>query len=170
MNRIALAAVVLWAGFAGLPVRAQPASPAQAHEPVYRSGPWFVVRSVRDGGGVVACTGFYRANARVQLSKDTLAIKVPVEVRSVAFGFDGAPLPAARPLSAAERQVGAIALMGDDFARLARSRQLTIEVATAAGLQRHVLQLHGLAGALANIHAGCPSDGKRRLRRPAAGG
>ena len=44
------------------------------NQPVYRNGPWFVVRSVRDAGAVVACTGFYRANRRVQLSKDTLAI------------------------------------------------------------------------------------------------
>jgi hypothetical protein len=123
---------------------------------VYRSGPWFVVRSVRDGGSVVACTGFYRASRRVQLSKDMLAIKTAEDVNSVAVGFDDGPLGAARPLTPGEKDLKAIAFTGDDFAKLSHSNKLRIEVETPQGVMRHEFELNGLAGALDNIDKGCP--------------
>jgi hypothetical protein len=156
---VLLAAMSAWAYAAERP-----------NEPVYRSGPWFVVRSVRDNGAVVACTGFYRANRRVQLSKDTLIIKTPEEVTGVAFGFDDQPMDASRALSAGENDLKAIAITGEDFAKLARSRKLRIEVGTPQGTMRHELELNGLAGALENIEQGCPVPAepiqpKRRRRR-----
>jgi hypothetical protein len=128
----------------------------RSNQPVYRSGPWLVVRSVREGGDVVACTGFYRANRRVQLSKDMLVVKTAEEVKSVAFGFDDAPLGAPRPLTAGENDLKAIAFMGDDFTKLAHSKKLRIEVQTAQGVMRHELELNGFAGALDDIDKGCP--------------
>jgi hypothetical protein len=126
------------------------------NQPVFRSGPWFVVRSVRDGGSVVACTGFYRANRRVQLSKDMLVVKTAEDVKSVALGFDDAPFGSPRPLTASEHDLKAIAFAGDDFAKLSHSNQLRIEVETPQGVMRHELELNGLAGALDNIDKGCP--------------
>ena len=125
--------------------------------PVYRSGPWFVVRSVRDGGNVVACTGFYRANRRVQLSKDMLIIQnAAVEVQSVAFGFDDEPMAAQRPLTDGEKDLKGIAFTGDDFAKLSKAHKVRIDVVTTQGTMRHELDLSGLAGALDNIAKGCP--------------
>jgi hypothetical protein len=133
---------------------AQPAE--RPNQPVFRSGPWFVVRSVREGGNVVACTGFYRANRHVQLSKDMLIIQTPDEVKGVAFGFDDQPMGLQRPLSAGEKDLKGIAFTGEDFAKLPKSRKVRIDVETAQGTMRSELELNGLAGALENINAGCP--------------
>ena len=140
------------------------------NQPVYRSGPWFVVRSVRDGGNVVACTGFYRANRRIQLSKDMLAVKTGEDVNSVAVGFDDGPLGAARPLTAGEKDLKAIAFTGDDFAKLAHSSKLRIDMETPQGVMRNELELKGIEGALDNIDKGCPVPAdpppqKRRRKR-----
>ena len=131
-------------------------TPEKPNLPVFRSGPWFVVRSVRDGGSVVACTGFYRANGRVQLSKDMLVLKAPEEIDGVAFGYDDQPMGPARPLSPGEKDVKGIVFAGDDFARLASSSKLRIDAVTAQGTMHHELELKGLPAALANINAGCP--------------
>jgi len=133
---------------------AQPAE--RPNQPVFRSGPWFVVRSVRDGGKVIACTGFYRANRHVQLSKDTLIIQTPEDVTGVAFGYDGQAPGALRPLTTGEKELKAIAFSGDDFNALAKSRKVRIDVQTAQGVMRHELELNGLAAALDNIDKGCP--------------
>jgi hypothetical protein len=135
-------------------VFAQP--PERPNQPVFRSGPWFVVRSVRDGGNVVACTGFYRANRHVQLSKDTLIIQTQEDVKGVAFGFDDRPAGAQRPLSAGEKDLKAIVFSGEDFKNLTSSYKVRVEVLTPQGTMRHELDLHGLAGALGNIEQGCP--------------
>lgn len=140
-------------------------APQRPNQPVFRSGPWFVVRSVRDGGNVVACTGFYRANRHVQLSKDTLIIQTPEEVRAVAFGFDDQPVGAQRPLSAGEKDLKAIAFEGEEFKSLARSGKVRVEVETPQGTMRHELDLRGLAGALQNIEQGCPVPADKPVRR-----
>jgi len=114
----------------------------------------------------VACTGFYRANRHVQLSRDMLIIKTPQEIRSVAFAFDDQPVPAHRPLSSAEKAIQAIAFTGEEFAKLPRSHKVRIEAVTAHGTVRHELDLRGLAGALENINAGCPATDVPVRRRP----
>lgn len=141
-----------------LPLASPAGPPAERPNlPVYRSGPWFVVRSVREGGDVVACTGFYRANRNVQLGRDMLVIKAPaVEVEGVAFAFDGESMPARRPPSAGEKDIPGVAFTGADFARLARAQKVRIELGTPQGTMQHDLELAGLAGALDNINAGCP--------------
>ena|SRR5438067_6965475 len=134
------------------------------NQPVYRSGPWFVVRSVRDGGNVVACTGFYRANRHVQLSKDTLVIETSDDVKGVAFGFDDQPMGAQRLLTTGEKELKAIAFSGEDFARLAHSRKVRIEAVTPQGTLRHELELNGLTGALESIGNGCPVPQNKHQR------
>lgn len=125
--------------------------------PVFRSGPWFVVRSVHDGGGDVACNGFYRANPRVQLSKDMLVFQAREEnIEGVAFGYDDQPMGPTRPLSAGEKDMKGIVFTGDEFAKLASSSKVRIEAVTAQGTVHHQLELNGLPAALANINAGCP--------------
>jgi hypothetical protein len=144
--------LLLLAAFVSTAACAQP--PDRPNMPVFRSGPWFVVRSTR--GDAVACTGFYRANRHVQLSKDMLIIQTPDEVKGVAFGFDDQPMGLQRPLSAGEKDLKGIAFTGEDFAKLPKSRKVRIDVETAQGTMRSELELNGLAGALENINAGCP--------------
>jgi hypothetical protein len=145
--------ILLLAAFASSLVFAQP--PERPNTPVFRSGPWFVVRTAPPNEAV-ACTGFYTANRRVQLSKDMLVVQTPDDVNGVAFGFDDQPMSTQRALSASEKDLKGIAFTGDDFTKLAKSRKVRIDVATAQGTMRSELDLNGLAGAVANINSGCP--------------
>ena len=148
MKHVLLAAAVVSSmAFAAAP-------PERPNQPVFRSGPWFVVRSTR--ADIVVCTGFYRANRHVQLTKDMLVIQTPEEVRDVSFAFDDHAAGAPRPLSAGEKDLKAVAFTGDDFARLAKSHTVRIDATNAQGVVRHDLELNGLPGALENINAGCP--------------
>jgi hypothetical protein len=131
-------------------------TPEKPNLPVFRSGPWFVVRSVHDGGGAVACNGFYRANPRVQLSKEMLVFQAPEDIDRVAFGFDDQPMGPTRPLSPGEKDMKGIVFTGDDFAKLASSSKVRIDAITAQGTMHHELELKGLPAALENINAGCP--------------
>jgi hypothetical protein len=142
---------------------AQP--PERPNTPVFRSGPWFVVRAAPPNEAV-ACTGFYSANRRVQLSKDMLVIQTPDDVKSVAFGVDDQPMGSQRALSADEKDLKGIAFTGEDFAKLAKGRKLRIDVATAQGTMRHEFELNGLAGALENINAGCPVPKPAPAQKP----
>ena len=138
----------------------EPVRPAGrgANELVYRNGSWFVVRSVRNGGNLVTCTGMYRVNRSVQLGKDTLVFKMPVHVSTISLGFDGQAMGAARAVTAAEREAGAISITGDTFAQLSKRGKLNIDVVTNdGGKTRHELDLQGLAGAVKYIEAGCPA-------------
>ena len=153
--------VLLASAFVSSVAFSQP--PERPNTPVFRSGPWFVVRSVR-AGEAVSCTGFYRANRHVQLSKDMLVIQTGDEVKGVAFGFDDQPMGAQRPPSTGEKDAKSVAFTGEDFAKLAKSRKVRIEEATPQGTMRHELELNGLAGALENINAGCPLPPQRPVR------
>jgi hypothetical protein len=158
MKHVLLAAAVLSS-------MAIAAPPPPANQPVFRSGPWFVVRSVRADN--VVCTGFYRANRHVQLTRDMLIIQTPEEVKGVSFAFDDQAASATRPLSTGEKDLKAVAFTGEDFAALTKSHKLRIDATTAQGVMRHDLELNGLAGALENINAGCPVQAlpKRAKRR-----
>jgi hypothetical protein len=142
---------------------AQP--PERPNTPVFRSGPWFVVRTAPPND-TVACTGFYTANRRVQLSKDMLVVQTPEDVKSVAYGVDDQPMGTHRALSADEKDLKGIAFTGDDVAKLAKGRKLRIDVATAQGTMRNELDLNGLAGALENINAGCPVPKPATAQKP----
>ena len=141
-------------------------TPERPNTPVFRSGPWFVVRSVHDGGSVVACTGFYRANPHVQLSKDMLVIQTADDVKDVAFGFDDQPMGPQRPLSDAEKDVKGIEFTGGDFAKLSASRKVRIDAVTAQGTVHHEFELAGLPAALENISAGCPLPAPPKRAKP----
>lgn len=154
----------LWA--AALAAHAQPAGP-RPNQPVFHAGAWTVVRSVRDAGNVVGCTGFYRAHRGIQLSKDALILKSPVALNAVGLLLDGAALRKPGPLSKTEESMGAVVLTGAEFGALAKASTLTLELGTAEGPQRVVVPLRGFAAALENIHAGCPvPDRPLRPARP----
>jgi len=143
---------LLLAAFVSTLASAQP--PERPNTPVFRSGPWFVVRSTGESG--VACTGFYQADRHVLLGKDTLTFRTPDDASAVAFAFDDQPMGMQRALSASEKDLKGVAFTGDDFAKLSKEKKLRIDIATAQGTMRHQLDLNGLAGAMENINAGCP--------------
>lgn len=167
---LGLVAFTAMAQTGGGPLPAVPpnlAPAVRANTPVFQAGPWFVLRSVRRQGREVACTGFYRGHRGVQLGKDMLVIKSPVGLKSVALGFDAAPLRPARPLRPAEEQRNAVVLAGEEFAQLKKSTRLRIEAVTDQGSGSQELDLQGFAEALKNIEAGCPLPQERQRRQRA---
>jgi hypothetical protein len=131
-------------------------SGTQTNRTVHRTGNWFVVRTAHNTTGAVSCTGFYMGHPGVQLSKETLILKVPGELKTIALRFDGQTPRAPRPPEASEKQIGAVVLAGADFEQLRRGKTLGLDVVSAQGPGSHTLQLEGLDAALKNINDGCP--------------
>lgn len=128
----------------------------QTNRATTRAGNWYVVRSTHKTTGDVACTGFYMGRPGVQLSKDSLIVKVPGELKSIGLRFGGEPARPARAPGKSEQQIGAVVLSGADFEQLRRSKTLGLEVVTSTTTASHTLELEGLGDALKNITAGCP--------------
>jgi hypothetical protein len=128
----------------------------KSNQTVYRAGDWFVVRSTQPATGTVTCAGFYIGQDGVQLSRDSLIVKVPGELQSVGVRFDEQPARALRPAEKIEQQIGGVMLAGPEFAQLRRSKTLRVDVTTAQGRSSHTLKVEGLDATLSNIHAGCP--------------
>jgi len=129
---------------------------ARPNEVVFRSGPWYVVRSVRDFGNVVACTGFYKLHPGVQLAKDNMIVKTNAQVQSIAVAYDDKPAAAPRQPTAVEKEMHAIVFAGKDFEDLKRSRKLNLALVTDKAQGDHTFDLKGMLEALANIDEGCP--------------
>lgn len=127
---------------------------------VFKSGNWYVVRTVRARSDTIGCTGFYESARDVQLGADQLILKTAGEPRRIIVRFnDESPLPA-RPAVRAEKQLGAVVLRGEQFEKLQASRRLHVDY-TAKDKRRQVtLRLQGLPEALANIRNGCPMAAK----------
>ncbi|MBC5764927.1 hypothetical protein [Ramlibacter albus] len=142
-------AIAIAAAFAAIAAAAQ----QRPNEVIYKSEDWNVVRSVRDAGNVVACTGFYRHNPRVQLSRDTFIVKLPKEahVRSVALGFGRGELRPPRPLTSAEQSLGAVVLEGADFEQMVKSRMLFVLMEHGDGKKPLRFDLRTIEPALAAI-------------------
>ena len=141
-------------------VLAAPGAMAQprlaTNEPVFKSGNWFVVRTTKERSDAVACTGFYKSYRGIQLTQDSLIVKVADDMQSIAIGL-GDRLRPARPPEEIEKELRAVVFRGDTFDQLRRAKRLKIEVLTAKGTSLHDLTLQGMRGALENIAAGCPA-------------
>jgi hypothetical protein len=164
MNPIAAFIAVGLALWAALPLAvAQPR--LQTNEPVFRSGNWFVVRSTKENSATVACTGFYKDRRGIQLSEDTLIVRVPDDIQSVAVGY-GDKMRPARPPEDIEKEMRAIVFRGADFDRLRRTKIIKLEISTARGQIQHELNVQGINAALLNIASGCPVPADRVLAQP----
>lgn len=128
-----------------------------ARRTVHRDGDWYVVRSVQRGTGQAICTGFHMGHAGLQLSKDSLIIRTPGDLQSIGLRYGDEPAPAARPPSAAEKQIGAVMIAGPEFEKLRRSQTLGLDIQTSQEHAKHMLKLNGIEGVLKNIEAGCPT-------------
>lgn len=139
---------------AALPAASQPG--VQTNRAAFRAGNWFVVHSAHKTTGEVACTGFYMGRPGVQLSKDSLIVKVPGELKSIGLRFGDQSARPARAPEKSEQQIGAVVLSGADFEQLRNSKTLGLEVVTSTTSASHTLELEGLRAALKNINEGCP--------------
>lgn len=154
MKRALLLCVGLVLGAFAIPSLSQPG--VQTNRAAFRAGNWYVVHSTHKTTGDVACTGFYMGRPGVQLSKDSLIIKVPGELKSIGLRFGDQPARPARAPEKSEQQIGAVVLGGADFEQLQSSKTLGLEVVTSTTRASHTLELEGLRAALKNINAGCP--------------
>ena len=152
-----LAALLVWSTVCG----AGWAQPQLAtNDVVFKSGNWFVVRSVRARSDTVGCTGFYKSERDVQLGAEQLILKVPGKLRQIVVRFnDEISLPS-RPPTRAEMQLGAVVIGGDQFDKLQISRRLNVEITTKEKRSLVALRLQGLPEALINIRNGCPLAAK----------
>jgi hypothetical protein len=155
--KLRLAALLVLSGACG-PGWAQPQ--LATNDVVFKSGNWFVVRSVRARSDTIGCTGFYKSERDVQLGADQLILKVAGKPRRIVVRFnDEISLPARAPTKA-EQQLGAIVIGGDHFEKLQGSRRLNVEFTTKEKRSQVALRLQGLPEALANIRNGCPLAAK----------
>ncbi len=148
-----LAALLLLAG-ASCPGWAQPR--LDTNDIVFKSGHWYVVRSVRARGDTIGCTGFYKSERDVQLSAEQLIVKVSGELSQVVVRFNDEMSAPLRPPTKLERQLGAVVIAGEQFEKLQTSRRVDLEIATTQKRRSVALRLQGLPQALANIREGCP--------------
>lgn len=149
-----LAALLVLAGACG-PGWAQP--PLSTNEVVFKSGPWYVVRSVRPRSDTIGCTGFYKSERDVQLGTDQLILKVAGEPRQIVVRFNDEPSLPARAPTKAEKQLGAIVVDGEQFEKLQGSRRLNVEYTVKQKRSKVALRLQGLPEALTSIRNGCPT-------------
>jgi len=126
-----------------------------SNEPVFQSGPWFVVRSTKTGSSTAACTGFYKAHRGIQLSPDALILKFDGHLQQVTVSFNDKP-GQPRALRDVEQQMNAVVFSGPDFEQLKKSRKATVDVETDRGHNSQQMALKGINDALENIAAGCP--------------
>jgi hypothetical protein len=149
------------------PAAAQPK--LQTNEPVFKSGNWFVVRSTKEGRDTVACTGFYKAHRGIQLSEDSLIVRIPDDMQEITIGY-GDKMRPPRPPEDIEKDLRAVVFRGADFDRLRRTRTVKLEIATAKGTVRHEMNVQGINAALLNIASGCPVPAERVMAQPQPGG
>lgn len=130
--------------------------------PTLKTGNWTVLRNVDGMNDKIICTGIYKDNYRVQLTKEALYVRIPGGLEGIVLRFGDDP---ARPLRLPlklEKEVGAVIFeLGDFHAALATPR-LRVQVGTLVrGVHFDDLDMTGAREAHAHITDGCP---------PAAGG
>ena len=166
--KIATVSIAIGLALLGAMPQAAAQPKLQTNEPVFRSGNWFVVRSTKEGRDTVACTGFYKAHRGIQLSEDSLIVRVPDDVQDITIGY-GDKMRPARPPEDIEKELRAVVFRGADFDRLRRTRIIKLEISTARGQIRHELNVQGINAALLNIASGCPVPAERLGGQPAGG-
>lgn len=131
---------------------------ALATEPVvFKSGNWSVRRGTDPMTDKVSCTGIYKDQLGIQLSREELYVTIRGGIEGVTLRFDDQPAERMRLARKVEKQVSAVEISGDEFRKLLGSNRLRIEVLTLVrGIQNLDLDLTGISDAVNNIRQGCP--------------
>ncbi|MFM7341234.1 MAG: hypothetical protein ACKO3Q_00890 [Betaproteobacteria bacterium] len=108
----------------------------------------------------VSCTGIYKSNYGIQLSRDSLFIRVPGGLQSVTLRFgENPPLPMRMPQKL-EKDVGSLILEGTELAQAVDTQRLRVQVLTLVrGVFTEDLDTTGLQAAAQHIREGCPDAG-----------
>jgi hypothetical protein len=123
----------------------------------FKSGNWKVLRSLDSMNDTVTCTGIYKENNGVQLTKDSLYVSVKGGLESVTLRFDDKPAQSMRLAEKMEKEVRAIIITGTDFSELSESSRLRIQALTLVrGVVNEDFNLTGIKDALESIRTSCP--------------
>lgn len=121
------------------------------------SGNWKVLHDKDMMTDKTDCTGIYKNNYGIQLTKDTLYISVPGGIQSVTLRFGDEPAQPFRLATEMEKKVGVIILTGSVFQKLQSVSRLRYQSSTLVdSVKSGDLDLTGLATALNSIKSGCP--------------
>jgi len=124
---------------------------------VFRSGNWKVLRTVDKMNDKTDCTGIYKEDYGVQLTEDTLFLKVQGGVEAVTLRFGDKPAQKLRLAKELEKKIRSVMLTDSEFAELTGSGRLIYQVNTVLdSVKTNEINLSGFEEALANIQSGCP--------------
>lgn len=164
-----VAALLLIGGGAGLSEGVLAAADLKTSPIVYKSGSWSVLRSVDTMTDEVSCTGIYKDDRSIRLTRDALHITVQGGIESITLRFGEEPPEKARLASDTERRTRAISIAEKDFSRLLDYPRLRVQVITLVrGTANFDIDLAGVDGAVQNILDDCPIP--RQDAEPGEGG
>jgi hypothetical protein len=120
-------------------------------------GNWKVLRNLDPMNDSVSCTGLYKTNNGIQLSRSEMYVSVKGGIQLITLRFDDSPAESSRLPEKMEKDVRAIIIDGADFNKLQESKRLRVQTLTlVSGIVSEDLDLTGLQEALASIKADCP--------------
>lgn len=121
------------------------------------SGNWKVLRSIDSMKDTVDCTGIYKENYGIQLTKDNLFVSVKGGIQSVTLRFSDKPARSLRLPEEMEKKIGSIIISGSDFSELMESNRLRVQASTLVrGIANEDLDLAGIMDAWESIKGDCP--------------
>lgn len=121
------------------------------------SGNWKVLRDKNTMTDKTDCTGIYRDDYGIQLTAESLYIRVPGGLETVTLRFGEEPARPLRLPTEMEKKVRVIILTGTDLEQLQAVSRLRYQASTlVSGIKTGDLDLTGFSSALENIRAGCP--------------
>lgn len=123
----------------------------------FTSGNWKVLRDKDTMTDKIDCTGIYRDEYGVQLTAETLYVKVSGGLESVTVRFGDEQARPLRLPTETEKKIRAIMLTGTDLDQLQAVTRLRYQASTlVSGIKTGDLDLTGFTQALESIKAGCP--------------
>ena len=123
----------------------------------FSSGNWKVLRDKDAMTDKTDCTGIYKSDFGIQLTEDTLFIRVTGGIESVTLRFgEDQPKPL-RLATKMEKDIRSVILTGTEFDQLQNASRLRYQFSTlVSGLKTGEIDLTGFTPALENIKEGCP--------------
>lgn len=126
---------------------------------VFSSGEWSVVRTVDTMSDKTSCTGIYKGDRSIQLTREALYISVQGGIESITLRFGEQAAERLRLPTDIEKKVRAVSISGNSFQKLLGSDRLRVQVLTLVrGIATFDLDLSGIDAAVENIQNGCPGE------------
>jgi hypothetical protein len=128
-------------------------------KPTLKAGNWTVLRSIDTMTDKISCTGIYKANYGIQLSRDKLFIKFAGGIQSVTLRFGEDPPQSLRLPQDMEKKLNSVIIEGNEFRQATETARLRIQVLTLIrGVATEDLDTTGIQTAAEHIQAGCPQE------------